>query len=534
MIKTDITLPIKYTTDDVKCAVCRVLPIGKSEIKDARLLRRSLKLSDTEPPVYRATVAFSLDSERERGLLKIRNRVWEYEKPELCVPVFRSGFRPIVVGAGPAGLFAALALAKSGARPIIIERGDPVDERVKTVGGFLTRGVLDTESNIQFGEGGAGAFSDGKLKTGARDEFNTAVLDEFILSGATDDIAFSDTAHLGTDRLPNIVKAIREKIISLGGEFIFRAKLVDLKTEGESLVAAVYEKDGVKAELPTRAAILATGHSALDTFLMLKRKGLRIEAKGFGIGARIEHPREYINSLVYKDSAEHIEDTASYHLVTHLKSGRSVYSFCMCPGGTVVAASSEQESVVTNGMSEFARMADNSNSALLVSVNPSDFDSSDPLAGFSLQRKIEKRAYEVTGGYSAPAQLLSDFLSGTASSGNSSGSVKPSYPIGVNYGALDAVMPVYVTESLKEGILDFDDWMRGFMLGDAVLTAPETRSTSPVRLVRNEVSREAVGFTGIYPSGEGSGYSGGIVSSATDGLRSAVALIRKYGEVRET
>jgi uncharacterized FAD-dependent dehydrogenase len=355
------------------------------------------------------------------------------------------------------------------------------------------------------------------------------VLSEFYKAGGTEDILYSDSAHLGTDKLPYIIKNIRERIISLGGDFIFSAKLTDILFDSDSNVKAVaYEKDGERVELFTKDLILSIGHSARDTFYMLSELGLKMESRGFGIGMRIEHPREYIDKLVYKNHYNSDLESASYHLVTHLSCGRSVYSFCMCPGGEVVAAASEHNGIVTNGMSPFSRKRDNSNSALLVSMTPSDFGSDSPLAGFDLQKKIEEQAFIATGSsYKAPSVSLSSFMECNAAP---SESVRPSYPVGTECINPDKFMPKCVTDSLRESIFDFDKWMPGFFFGDAVLTAPETRSTSPVRILRG-ASFESVSHGGVYPSGEGAGYSGGIVSSAVDGLRVAEAIINKYSSV---
>ena len=393
MIKIDLSLPYRYSTDTVKDTISSVIPIRKDEINEIRILKRELVIKDGTAPYYKSTVAFSSDIDKEEGLLKIRNKV-SLVKDE-CFTVKPSSFslRPVVAGAGPAGLFSALTLAESGARPIVIERGLNVQERAKRINTFNTLGILDTECNVQFGEGGAGTYSDGKLKTGAKDKYKYKVLGEFIDGGADETIAYSSTAHLGTDKLPGIVSYIRNKIRSLGGEFIFSARLTDLKIRDKKLVGVSYVKDGSKTDIECDTLILAIGHSARDTISMLKEKGLPMRAKGFGIGMRIEHPREYINSIIYKDATPIISETASYHLVTHLPNGRSVYSFCMCPGGQVVAATSEERAIVTNGMSEYARRADNSNAAILVSITPEDFGSDDALAGIELQRKIERAAY---------------------------------------------------------------------------------------------------------------------------------------------
>ena len=524
MIKTDLKLPYRYTQDSVKDAITECLPISKAELKDVRILKRELTVRDGVP-IYKTTVAFSADVEKENGLLKMRNRVFPYQDESFSTMASSFDARPVVAGSGPAGLFAALTLAESGARPIVLERGLDVDGRRKKIDTFNRLGILDTECNVQFGEGGAGTYSDGKLKCGAKDSYKYKVLREFVDGGADESILYSTSAHLGTDKLPGIVKHVREKIISLGGEFIFSAKLTDLTIRDGILVGVKYEKDGEQIELPTDTLILATGHSARDTFSMLKERGLPLRAKGFGIGMRIEHPREYINKIVYRDAASLIEESASYHLVTHLPSGRSVYSFCMCPGGEVVAATSEKGAIVTNGMSEYARMADNSNAAILVSVNPEDFGSDDPLAGIELQRRIERAAYGLTSSYKAPAYRLARLLDADSASGFSG--TQPSYPVGTIEVSPREYLPEYVPSSIAEAMPDFDAWLNGYLYSDAVLTGPETRTTSPVRIER-ESDGCAVGFVGIYPTGEGAGYAGGIVSSAVDGIKMAQKAIEKH------
>lgn len=524
MIKTDLTLPYRYTHDGVKSAISECLPISKEQIKDIRILKRELTVRDGVP-IYKTTVAFSADTDKENGLLKMRNRVFPHQNLRFSAKPSSFAYRPVVAGSGPAGLFAALTLAESGARPIVLERGLDVDSRRGKIDTFAKLGILDPECNVQFGEGGAGTYSDGKLKCGAKDEYKYKVLEEFVGGGADETILYSTSAHLGTDKLPGIVRHIREKIISLGGEFIFSAKLTDVTVKDGVLTGVRYLKDGENIELPTDTLILATGHSARDTFAMLKDKGLPLRAKGFGIGMRIEHPREYINKIVYRDASPMIEESASYHLVTHLPSGRSVYSFCMCPGGEVVAATSEEGAIVTNGMSEYARMADNSNAAILVSVTPDDFGSDDPLAGIELQRRIERAAYSLTSSYRAPAIRLARLLDNSSECGFPG--VQPSYPVGVTELSPSAYLPDFVPSSIREAMPDFDSWLVGYSYADAVLTGPETRTTSPVRIER-ESDGCAVGFVGIYPAGEGAGYAGGIVSSATDGIRMAEKAIEKH------
>ena len=498
------------------------IPVNREEIKEIRITKRTLNIADKSNIHYDMTVGISLSAEREAGLLKMKKKVRQMDDLSFEIPLCNFTDRPIIVGAGPAGLFAALLLAEAGARPILLERGLDVDERAKKVDSFNKFAVLDPECNIQFGEGGAGTFSDGKLKVGGLDKYKYKVLSEFVSAGAPEDILYTVGAHVGTDKLQNIVKKLRQKIISLGGEVYFSTRLTSFKISDNKIVGCCAEHNGENIEFDSSAVILATGHSARDVFYMLKKSGAALEAKGFGIGLRIEHPREYINELIYGKNAPEGIEAASYHLVTHLQNGRSVYSFCMCPGGSVVAAASEQGGIVTNGMSEYARDGANSNAAFLVSVTPSDFGSDDALAGIELQKKIEQTAFAVAGrNYRAPTTNMGAFMNSQA---ERKSSVKPTYPVGTEQISPESYLPEYITDSIRAAIPDFDAWMKGFYYPDAVMTGPETRTTSPVRVLRG-ADFEAFGIKGLYPAGEGAGYAGGIVSSARDGLMVAEAII---------
>ena len=524
MIKTDIEAPIRYCDNDIKSAITEKLPISREELLNICILKRTLSLGDKNNIHYKMTVGIELGEDREAGLLKMRKKVSSVENFQLEHPKSSLSSRPLIVGSGPCGLFAGLMLAKSGARPIILERGLCVEERKKKVDKFYKFSVLDEECNVQFGEGGAGTYSDGKLKAGAVDKYKSEVLREFVEAGADEEIMYSSSAHLGTDKLSDIIRNLRNKIISLGGEFIFSARLTDIKIKNGSVFSAVYSKDNEIYEIPTENIVLATGHSARDVFSMLENMRVPMEAKGFGIGVRIEHPREYVNRMVYGDNAPSGIETASYRLVTHLKNRRSVYSFCMCPGGTVVAAASEKGGIVTNGMSEYMRDGENSNAAFLVSVTPADFPSNSALAGIELQRRIERGAFKLTGSYKAPAMTMSDFE--FKNTPHSLSSVSHTYPLGVEPISVDKYMPEYVSDSLRASISEFDAWMPGFRLGEAVMTGPETRTTSPVRVLRGE-NYQSLSLKGLYPAGEGAGYAGGIISSAVDGIKCAEAMLRK-------
>ncbi len=431
--------------------------------------------------------------------------------------------RPVVIGFGPAGMFAGLILAQNGYRPIIFERGESVEQRTKSVHAFWEKGELNPETNVQFGEGGAGTFSDGKLTTRINDSRCDKVLDEFFRSGAHEDILYKARPHIGSDVLKKVVANMRKRIQDLGGEIHFNSKLTSLRITDNKVTGILINEN---TEITANVVILAIGHSARDTFRMLYESGVVFEQKPFSIGVRIEHPQEIINTAQYGSASGHPKLGPADYQLFYKTSGRTVYSFCMCPGGVVVASASEKDSIVTNGMSEYARNKENANSALVVSVGPGDYGSSHPLSGIEFQRNWERMAFQAGGkDYSAPSQLLGDFLSGNASSRFYT--VKPSYTGKVMPSDLNLCLPGFVTNPMKESISYFNNKIKGFGMKDAVLTGVETRTSSPVRIPRTGLF-EAVGLEGLYPAGEGAGYAGGIVSAAVDGIKIAEQVIGKY------
>lgn len=528
----DVRLPLDYDDDKIKELAARQLKIDKSKLKSAVLFRRSVDARKKDDITFISTIDAELKCNEDSVLRRCKsNKInlaepYKYELPNSTM----LEQRPIVVGAGPAGLFAALILAQAGQKPVLIERGKNVDERTADVKNFWNGGVLLTESNVQFGEGGAGTFSDGKLNTGTKDARSRKVLIEFVNHGAPEEILFNAKPHIGTDKLKSTVKSIREEIIRLGGEVYFQTKLTGICFKNGRVEKIKVEKHNHSTEeLYSDNVILALGHSARDTFRMLFDSGFVIEAKPFAVGVRIEHLQENINKSQFgKFYNNKILGAADYKLNVHLNNGRGVYTFCMCPGGSVVAAASEENTVVTNGMSEFARDRKNANSALLVGVNPSDFGSTHPLSGIEFQRRIEHKAFVAGGGnYFAPVQRVGDLLKRqkTVLLGN----VFPSYNPGFGFSEISDYLPEFVSESIREAISLLDRKLHGFADPNAIITGAETRSSSPVRIIRRNDFQSAA-FEGVYPCGEGAGYAGGIISAAVDGIKCAEAILKKsYG-----
>jgi len=424
--------------------------------------------------------------------------------------------RPVVVGFGPAGMFAALVLALAGWKPLVLERGEDAASRHEKVQKFFETGILDTRSNVQFGEGGAGTFSDGKLNTGVNNVRISWILEQFVKAGAREDILYDAKPHVGTDVLLTVVQNIRQRIISLGGEVRFNTQVTGLCLENGTLTGL---KTAEGELIPCDSCVLAIGHSARDTFEMLEETGIPMEPKPFAMGVRIEHKQTTVDAAQY-GTVSPVLPPADYKLVEHLDHA-TVYTFCMCPGGHVVAAASEEGRIVTNGMSYADRDGENANAALLVTVNPADFPYEGTLGGVKWQREIEEKAYNVSGSYHAPAQLVGDFLQGRASTG--AGAVQPTYRPGVVWCDLHQVLPERITSSIAEALPRLDGKLKGFAAEEAVMTAPETRSSSPVRILRDNTRQSAV--RGLYPTGEGAGYAGGIMSAAIDGMMTAEMIL---------
>jgi len=521
----DIATAVTANKQDIINSCAKKLKISPKDIVDIKIFKRSIDARKKNDIKYIYTVDVSVSANEAALIKKGGDKVSFAEYFSYDIPQVSSEKRPVVVGFGPAGMFAALVLAKAGLRPVVFERGDCVENRMKKVEDFFKNGKLDPLTNIQFGEGGAGTFSDGKLTTGTKNPRIAWVLEKFVEFGANEDILYDAKPHIGTDILVDVVKNLREEAVKNGATMRFCECIKDINTDKNGVIGVTSLKNGKEEHFECCDVVLAIGHSARDTFEMLHEKGIPMQPKAFSMGARIEHPQSLINESQYGPLfADKNLPPADYKLSCHLEDA-SVYTFCMCPGGYVVAAASEEGGVVTNGMSENARDAQNANSAVLVSVTPEDFPEKDALSGMRWQRSIEQKAFKSGGeNYFAVAQKVGDLLCGKKS--EKAGKVIPSYKPGVKFGDIGDVLPEKITEAIKKALPVFDKKIKGFAMPDAVLTAPETRSSSPVRILRDENRCSSV--NGLYPCGEGAGYAGGIMSAAVDGIMCAEAIINKY------
>ena len=546
---TELRLPLEHPESALEQAVLKKLGIAKSALVDFCVFKRSYDARKKDAMLFVYSVDVNVVDEAS-VFRKLRGDMFVKSSPDTSYhfvghapPGFAMPERPVVVGFGPCGIFAALILAQMGLRPIVLERGKPVRERTQDTWGLWRRRTLNPESNVQFGEGGAGTFSDGKLYSQVKDPrfLGRKVMSEFVKAGAPAEIMYVSKPHVGTFRLVGVVEKMRAEIIALGGEVRFQHRLTDLLIDAGQLrgIKMLNVQGDQELELRTGHLVLAVGHSARDTFDMLHRRAVFIEAKPFSIGFRIEHPQSLIDRARLGPKAGHLLlGAADYKLVHHAANGRSVYSFCMCPGGTVVAATSETGRVVTNGMSEYSRNERNANAGIVVGIDPNDYPGNGaggPLAGIAFQRHWESRAFEMGGSnYEAPGQLVGDFLAGRAST--KFGAVTPSYKPGVHLTDLSTALPDYAIAAIREAIPAFDRQIRGFAMHDAVLTGVETRTSSPLKVTRGE-DFQSVNVKGLYPAGEGASYAGGILSAGIDGIkvaesigRSLLGIARKAGD----
>jgi len=526
---TELALPLEYPPDALRKAVIKRLQIRDADLLDVQLFKRSYDARKKSAIKFICIVDVAVNDEAAVLTRFVRDAQVKPAPDTSYHPVAQAPAtlkdRPLVVGFGPGGLFAALLLAQMGFKPIVLERGRDVRRRTQDTWALWRKNILTPESNVQFGEGGAGLFSDGKLYSQIKDPkfYGRKVMREFVKAGAPEEILFVSKPHIGTFRLTGVVEKMRAEITALGGEVRFESKVTDLVVEAGQLEGVVLE-NGEK--ICARHVVLALGHSSRDTLRMLEKRKVFLEAKPFAVGFRIEHPQSLIDVARFGKFAGHPDlGAADYKLVHHASNGRSVYSFCMCPGGTVVAATSETGRVVTNGMSQYSRNERNANAGIVVGISPEPDYPGGVLAGVELQEALESKAFELGGGdYSAPGQLVGDFLRGEAST--SLGAVTPSYTPGVKLGDLAPALPAYAIEAIREALPVFGRQIAGFDRDDAVLTGVESRTSSPVRITRDAETFQSLNVRGLYPCGEGAGYAGGILSAGVDGIKVAEAVAR--------
>ena len=530
---TELRLPIAHAPDDLELAILKRLNLSSKDLISFAIFKRSYDARKNVALAFIYTVDLSVKNEAT-VLKQFANDTHVRLSPDTSYHFvakapesISSGkvLRPVVIGFGPCGIFAALTLAQMGFKPIVLERGKQVRERTQDTWGLWRKNILNPESNVQFGEGGAGTFSDGKLYSQIKDPkfYGRKVIKEFVKAGAPAEIQYVAKPHIGTFRLVGVVEKMRQEIIDLGGEIRFSQKVIGFDIENEQITGVKIEG---QPDLQAKHVVLALGHSARDTFKALHDAGVFMEAKPFSVGFRIEHPQSLIDKArLGPHAGNELIGAADYKLVHHAKNGRAVYSFCMCPGGTVVAATSEPNRVVTNGMSQYSRNERNANAGIVVGITPEDYPGG-PLAGLEFQRQLESKAFELGGGtYEAPGQLVGDFLEGKAST--EFRSVLPSYKPGVHLTDLAQALPAYAIEAIREALPEFEKQIKGFSMKDAVLTGVETRTSSPLRITRGS-NFQSLNIKGLYPAGEGAGYAGGILSAGVDGIKVAEAVALDY------
>ena len=522
MIKLEqVILPINYTDEIIKEKICSKLKISMDKVLNFKILKLSIDARRKPNINYIASLGVNLDKKLEN---KYKNLVFDGKCLKLDYKKIQTDKKVVVVGFGPSGMFCALSLAKMGFKPLIIEQGKKVDEREKDVHEFWEKRKLNKYSNVQFGEGGAGTFSDGKLNTNLNNKYCKIITNELYLHGAPQEITYINKPHIGSDKLKEVVKNIREEIISLGGEFLFSTKLCDFTLEDGKVksITAINVLNNEKLAIDINYLCLCVGHSARDIFKLLKSKNATLKQKPFAMGVRIEQKQKDINLAQYgKEKIDGLPN-ADYKLVEHLKNGRSIFTFCMCPGGEIVASSSDEGEIVTNGMSYFARDKENANSAVLINVNPSDYDSSDALAGIKFQEKYEKLAFELGGSnYNAPAESVGSFLGGSENKTDINYTYRPD----ITFTKIEKCLPKFVAESLKLGLPLLNNKLRNFAKEENLLVAIESRTSCPLTIVRDENFESNI--QGLYPVGEGAGYAGGIISSAQDGIKVAEAIYKR-------